>query len=487
MNKKYFDLIIPTLFLGTLLILIFQTAFILDWLNSNVEESLFKRIIDKAFINQLPIFSWLYGTYLFIRYSELFIWKIYFPRKTGTITPKIIIDIYSIVVCIVSIGIALSYFFNKDITALLTASSVFVGVLAFSLRSMIADFFYGLAITLEQPYRVGDWIEVGIGRYSRVGKVQQIAWRSTLIITKQNIHVTVPHSVIAKRNFNNYTYPDDLWSSSFNITLAHEVTLQEVERIFFSAIKQVKELADIPKEPSVSIVQFLPQGIEWRVSFWIRDYPMESSIRLQIQRNILRDLNFCGISLSTVRIEVFPENINNQYATPINKRSNWARNLDLFACLTEKESEYISEQSIKKVLHKGKVLFEQGSQGSSLFLVYQGLLEVFVKNKAGVNEKVNQLCPGSVFGEMSLLTGEPRNATVIPAVESVVYEVNKAMIEPYLREHPLLLEHIEKLLVERKLQTSDFLSHKNKQDENEVFFKSPLAEMQEKIRRFFNL
>ncbi|MDP2903033.1 MAG: mechanosensitive ion channel family protein [Methylovulum sp.] len=487
MNKKYFDLIIPTLFLGILLMLIFQTAFILDWLDNNLGESLFKRIIDKVFVNQLPVFSWLYGTYLFIRYSELFIWNIYFPQKTETVTPKIIIDIYNIIVGIISIGIALSFFFNKDITALLTASSVFVGVLAFSLRSMIADFFYGLAITLEQPYRVGDWIEVGIGNNARVGKVQQIAWRSTLIITKQNIHVTVPHSVIAKRNFNNYTYPDDLWCSSFNITLAHEVTLQEVERVFFSAIKQVKELADIAKEPSLSIVQFLPQGIEWRVSFWVRDYPMESSIRLKIQRNILRDLNYCGIALSAGRLEILPENISGQFAPQINRRSNWARNLDLFDCLTEQETEYISGQAIKRILPKGKVLFEQGSKGSSLFLVYQGLLDVFVKDKAGVNEKVNQLCPGSFFGEMSLLTGEPRNATVIPAVESVVYEVNKAMIEPYLREHPLLLEHIEKLLVERKLQTSDFLIHLNKQDENEVFLKSPLAEMQEKIRRFFNL
>lgn len=484
MDKNYLDLIIPTLFFGVLFILLFQTDVVWAWLDTNLAESLVKAVGRRFFVNQLPVFTWGYGTYLFIRYSNLFIWKIYFPKKTGTVTPKIISDIYALVVCFISIGIALSFFFNKDITALLTASSVVVGVLAFSLRSMIADFFYGLAITLEQPYRVGDWIEVGAGSQARIGKVQQIAWRSTLIVTKQNIHVTVPHSVIAKRSFNNYSYPDELWRSSFNITLPHDVTPPEAERVLFSAIKQVKELADIAKEPSISVVQFLPQGIEWQVSFWVRDYPMESTIRLKIQRNILRDLNYCSISLAPARLELLPESVKNLYAVPGNKRNNWAKNLDLFACLTEEESERIADQAIKRIIPKGKPLFEQGSEGGSLFLVYQGLLDVFVRNRAGVSEKVNQLCPGSVFGEMSLLTGEPRNASVIPVVESVVYEINKAMIEPYLREHPLLLEHIEKLLVERKLQIHDLLNQ-DLQDE-EVLLRSPLMEIQEKIRRFFN-
>lgn len=486
MPKKYSDLIFSTLFLGVLLILLLQTSFILTWLDDTFSTSLITDSLKRILINQIPVFSWLLGTFLFIRYSEVFFWKLYFEKKTGTPTPKIIIDIYSLVVWLISIGVALSYFFNKDITGLLTASGVLVGVLGFSLRGMIADFFYGLAITLEQPYRVGDWIEINDGNSIKIGKVQQIAWRSTLIITGNNIHVTVPHSVIATSNFNNYTYPDPIWCSSFQMILGTDITVQEAERIFFSAIKQVKEVNEIGREPAISIVRFLAQGIEWRVSFWVRDYPMESSVRLQIQRNILRDLSYCGIALPGERLEIFTEKLTKQYAVT-KARSNWARNLELFVCLNDKECERISQQAIRSIVPKGNTLFEQGSEGSSLFLVYQGLLDVFVKNKAGINEKVNQLRVGDVFGEMSLLTGDLRNATVIPVVDSVVYEVNKVMIEPYLREYPLLLEHIERLLAERKLQTLHFLKKINQQSETEISRDNALIEMQQKIRRFFNL
>jgi small-conductance mechanosensitive channel/CRP-like cAMP-binding protein len=486
MSRKHSDLIVLTLFMASLVYLLFESEPVLQWITTTKINQIIKDSLEHFIINQLPIVSWFLGTFLLIRYSSLLFWQLYFPNKTKTPTPKIIIDIYTLIIWFISLSIALSYFFDKDITGLVTASGLVVGVLGFSLRTMIADFFYGIAITLEQPYRVGDWIEINSGGSIKIGKVKQIAWRSTLIITGNNIHVTVPHSVIATSSFNNYSYPDPLWCSSFQIILSSDITTQEAERIFFAAIKQIEELASIPKEPSLSIVRFLTHGIEWRISFWVRDYPMESIMRLKIQRNVLRDLSYFGIELTGERLEILAEKTNNQYMVA-KGRNNWARHLDLFDCLTEKECEKISQQAIRSIVPKGNILFEQGSEGSSLFLIYQGLLDVFVKNKTGVNERVNQLRVGDVFGEMSLLTGDPRNATVIPVVDTVVYEINKSMVEPYLRDYPLLLEHIEKLLAERKLQTMQFLKKINNQSEAEITRDNALMEMQQKIRRFFNL
>ena len=86
---------------------------------------------------------------------------------------------------------------------------------------------------------------------------------------------------------------------------------------------------------------------------------------------------------------------------------------------------------------------------------------------------------------MSLLTGEPRTATIIPHTDSVVYEIKKMMIEPYLREYPLFLEHIGMLLTERKLKNLQFFDRiDNKDKEIRANF---LAEIHQKIRKFFNL
>ena len=480
MPKKYIDLILPTLLFYLLSEMFFQKNSIHEWIEQNPSDIFFQHNAYKIGINLLPFVLWGLGTSLFIKYTKIFFWEIYFLRIKNRSLPKIILDIYSLFVWLISSVLALIFLLDQDVTGLLTASSVLIGVLGFSLRGMISDFFYGLAITIEQPFRIGDWIEVN--NSSRlVGKVDHITWRSTTIITTENIHAVLPHSIIAASHFNNYSYPDPLWRSSFNIVLPHEITAHEAERVIFPAIKQVKESAKIHKEPSLKIAQFLPHGIEWIVCFWVYDYEMESSVRLKIQRNILRNLNYSGIKPPSEKLEVSA----NPLILSSKTNESWASKLDLFASLDEKECRNIAEKATKRLLFKGVQLFEQGSQGSSLFFVYQGLLDVFVKNKNGVNENVAQLGAGSVLGEMSLLTGEPRTATIVPNIDTVVYEIKKEMIEPYLHEYPLLLEHIERLLAERKLHTAKFIEQA--EGENELTRESIMADIHQKIRRFFNL
>lgn len=203
-------------------------------------------------------------------------------------------------------------------------------------------------------------------------------------------------------------------------------------------------------------------------------------MRLKIQRNVLRNLNYSGISLPSEKLE-----ISTPFVLSAKTNDSWAGKLELFTSLDEKECQHIADQAVRHLLFKGVPLFEQGSQGSSLFFVYQGLLDVFVKNKNGINENVAQLGAGSVLGEMSLLTGEPRTATIVPNIDTVVYEIKKEMIEPYLYEYPSLLEHIERLLTNRKLQTAKFLEQA--EGDNKFTQESVMVEIHQKIKRFFNL
>lgn len=478
-SRKYIDLILSTVLFFVLFFLFSKKVWFFAWTEQHVfnvfpRENLYN-FIDKLFLSLL----WILGTSLFIQYTKIFFWKIYFLKIKKHRLPKIIIDIYSLSVWLISFFLALVFLFEQDITGLLTASSVLIGVLGFSLRGMISDFFYGLAITIEQPFRIGDWIEVNNGG-RLIGKVDHITWRSTTIVTSENIHAVLSHSIIASSHFNNYSYPDPVWRSSFRIILPNEVTIHEAERIIFPAIKQVKESAKIHKEPSIKIAQFLPQGIEWVVCFWVQDYEMEGSVRLKIQRNILRNLSYSGIKLPSEKLE-----ISTPFVLNAKTFDSWPSKLDLFKNLDEKECQHIADKAIRHLLLKDVPLFEQGSQGSSLFFVYQGLLDVFVTNKNGINENVAQLGAGSVLGEMSLLTGEPRTATIVPNMDTVVYEVKKEMIEPYLHQYPSLLEHIERLLTERKLQTAKSLEQA--EDGLEFIQETVMAEIHQKIKRFFNL
>lgn len=272
-SRKYVDLILSTVLFYVFFVIFFKKVFILEWITQHIFTVFPKETLYRIADNLLLFLLWASSTSLFIKYTKIFFWEIYFLKIKKHRLPKIIIDIYSLFVWLTSCVLALVFLLEQDVTGLLTASSVLIGVLGFSLRGMISDFFYGLAITIEQPFRIGDWIEVS--NSSRlVGKVDHITWRSTTIISTENIHTVLPHSIIAASHFNNYSYPDPVWRSSFNIILPSEITAHEAERIIFPAIKQVKESAKIHKEPSIKIAQFLPQGVEWQVCFWVKDYEM---------------------------------------------------------------------------------------------------------------------------------------------------------------------------------------------------------------------
>lgn len=477
MQKKHRGLISPTILF-----------IVLVFFHESLKTTYFDEAIHDLSGNLVIFLIWALGTYLLVLYTRILFWQTYAPNKTGKTTPKVLIELSSIVTWIVSISIAMTMLLGKDLGAILAASSVTIGILGFALRSMIADFFYGIAIAMEQPYRVGDWINVE----GKVGQVKQISWSFTMIVTKENIHLTLPNSLILTNSFNNYSHPDPLWRSSFRMVLGYDVTTEEAERLFLSSINQVAECSHSSKSPEVRIIKFLSNGIEWEIRFWIKDYPLESKIKYQIQCNILRDLSYCNISLPAKKLEVFTEKLSNhaQYSNNLGykreQRDNWARNLDLFKVLNDEECEKISAQATKQLIVKGKPLFKQGDKGSSLFLVYQGLLDVVIKGENEQLKSVGQLKVGEVLGENSLLTGEPRSATIIPIVNSIIYEIDKKMIEPYFHRYPALLEHIEQLLTERKLHNMQLMLEQDEQSVEEIKA-NVMLEVKQKIRGFFNI
>ena len=130
---------------------------------------------------------------------------------------------------------------------------------------------------------------------------------------------------------------------------------------------------------------------------------------------------------------------------------------------------------------KNENVVQQGDDGTSLFMVKEGLLEVDIRSESGNRVTVAHLKPGSFFGEMSLLTGEPRGATVRAVVDSMVYEVDKEDFEPLVRTRPAIIEALSELLSRRQRD--------NKVHDNEQRRLQEAAEgerrLLEKMRSFF--
>lgn len=100
-----------------------------------------------------------------------------------------------------------------------------------------------------------------------------------------------------------------------------------------------------------------------------------------------------------------------------------------------------------RTLPAGTAVVREGEPGDSLFLLAEGALEV---RMAAIEAPIDLLLPGAVFGEMSLLTGQPRSSTVLAVSEAVVLEIGRAQLDPILRRRPALAEGLAAIMTARQ-------------------------------------
>lgn len=165
-------------------------------------------------------------------------------------------------------SIMLSYF-GIDITAF--AAALGIGGLAISLAAQdtLADAIAGFLILLDQPFRVGDRIEIaGLGTW---GDVVEIGTRSTRIRTRDNRLVIVPNSAIAKDQIVNYTYPDPRYRVQIEIGIDYKSNLKLARETAIQAVRSVDGvLADKPID--ALFVDFGESTIVFRIRWWIDSY-----------------------------------------------------------------------------------------------------------------------------------------------------------------------------------------------------------------------
>lgn len=413
-----------------------------------------------------------------------YFWDGWVQRSVGTDVPKLLIDLSTFAVWVIALILILAYVFDIEVSAFLTTSGIVIAVVGFALRNMISDVFTGIALGFERPFHMGDWIELEDGT---LGRVVEMNWRSTKMITKEEVSVVIPNSFLATHPFKNFNHPEDFWRDAIRVVLDYEVTRHQVERVLLSAVSQVPESATLPRAPQVRIIAYTERGVEWELRFWVPNHADQARVRYEVQGKILRNLHYSGIHVPRGKFEIM--NANDPMARPdaIRDDTQFLREIGLFRSLQDVELDLIRERMRSRLVIAGDPIVRQGEEGESLFLVKEGYLDVAIQGegRAGAIE-VGHLAPGMFFGEMSLLTGAPRTATVTPAIDSVIYEIHKDDIRPVLQDRPEVVRALSDALAER--QVTNDRTVKSLSERRQVQEKQRIADgFFSRIQNFFGI
>lgn len=214
-------------------------------------------------------------------------------RKGQRPVPKVALDLLRVGLFAVAVLASLSLFFRQDLSGILTGSGLVLAVLGFAIRNVVADTFSGLALGLEAPFRIGDWVNIdGLAQ----GRVQEIGWRTTRLVTRDSTYVIVPNSQISRQRITNYSAPRQEYRDHAELTLPVSVTVAEARAMIRDALRDAEFI--VPgKTPDVQVVRYWPQGIVYRVKYWVPQHDRELDCRNEVFSRIDAKLREKDIAL----------------------------------------------------------------------------------------------------------------------------------------------------------------------------------------------
>ncbi len=429
----------------TVFILVMALAAVLDSIAEASGMAKYPAIVMFA-RKALEVLAWLSGAFLVIRFINQVIWQGIVQRRSGATAPRLLIDLVAGAIWIATAVVVLAQVFELPMTGLVATSSVAIAIVGFAARDMIASLFSGIAINVEHPYRIGDWIEV---EPDVVGKVLEISWMTTRTVTRDGIGVIVPNARLATAPFRNYNHPQASWRDIVTVALDPVLPSERVERILLAAMNAVPEVAAMPNKPDVKIESIGDRGVSWQARFWVEDFGAMPETRFAVQKSILKHLHHAGIAFAYTKRDVSLSK-----APPLSPSQHdqlkliLARN-ELFGDLTDSELLDIAQSADSILCRSGDAIVREGDAGASLFVLVEGLLHVF-RSKDGKPNRIDELTPGTVFGEFSLLTGEPRSSTVVPHGDALLFEIGKDAIAPILERRHEVAERLSCILADRR-------------------------------------
>jgi small-conductance mechanosensitive channel/CRP-like cAMP-binding protein len=326
---------------------------------------------------------------------------------------------------------------------LLTTSAVGAVVVGFALQDTLGNLFAGLAIQIEKPFRVGNWIQVS----GREGQVQEVTWRATKLRTKDGEFLVIPNSVVSKEPVLNYSEPTVANSISVEVGASYLTPPNEVKAAILAAVANAPLTIPSP-EPKVIVQSFGDSAINYVAYFWVDDYGQEREARDQVRTNIWYEFRRRNIEIPwPIQIQYERDELPARTEPQIVSAAAQLGAVDLFAGLDDRARHALSVSADEHLFAAGETIVRQGAAGDSMFVVRRGRVRVQLEPSG---QEVAVIAAGGFFGEMSMLTGDPRVATVKAIEDVTVLEISSADFRELAVTNPALLDHVSAIVGSRR-------------------------------------
>jgi small-conductance mechanosensitive channel len=423
-----------------------------------------------------------------IRLWGMLVFRVLLPGLR--LTPPHILEDLLVMLAYIGWGLVRLRYAGLDLSEIVTASAVITAVIAFSMQDTLGNILGGIALQLDESIEVGDWIRVD----DVSGRVTDVRWRSTVIETRNWETVVVPNSTLMKGKFvvlGRRAGNPVQWRRWVHFGVDYSAPPGRVIGTVEEAVRQaaIPGVAAAPA-PNVVLAEFADGCGRYALRYWLTDLANDDATDSAVRSHVLAALQRAGmrISLPESRVHLSKEGEKHEESVrsrELARRLAALRAVDLFHRFSDEELRAVAERLVYAPFARGETMTRQGSTAHWLYIITAGEADICLESDGG-RSKVSSLPAGSFFGEMGLMTGEPRTATVVAASDVECYRLDKAAFEDIVRSRPSIAEEISQVLVSRRAAL-DVAQHGLAGAGARRPAREQHGELLARIRRFFGL
>jgi small-conductance mechanosensitive channel/CRP-like cAMP-binding protein len=370
--------------------------------------------------------------------------------------PRIMRDLL-LAIGYVAIGVILLSTISVDVTGIVATSAVLTAIIGLSFQDTLVNMMSGMVLQTERAIGVGDWIKID----GQEGVVTDIRWRHTSIETRNWDTIVIPNIMFMKsqvivlgrrlgqpRQHRQWVY--------FNVDFRHSPT--EVIEIVEATLRAepIPNVASTPP-PNCVLMDFKESYGSYAVRYWLTDLAVDDPTNSTVRTRIYFALRRAGIPLSIPAQSLFvveddASRRERKSEEEIDDRVRSLRRVELFETLTDEERRALAARLRVAPFARGEAMTRQGAEAHWLYLITKGEAEVRVSADGNLSERIATLSAGDFFGEMGMMTGEPRTATVVALSEVECYRLDKEAFHDILQRRPELAENISEILAARRVE-----------------------------------
>ena len=401
--------------------------------------------------------------------------------------PKLVEEITKVLLYGITAIAIIQKTLNIQVTTVLATSAIITVVLGLALQETLGNLFAGLALQLDPAYQVGDWIRVG----ERMGKVEEITWRATKLRTVNNDSVIIPNGSIAKDTLINLSNPITPHAARMMIRASFSTPPNRVDRVTRDVLAEIPNVTLDPP-PEIRVSDFKDYWIEYDLKFYYKDPGLLEAMLAAVRKGLWYHFRRDGVEIPVPVRDVFvhdrQERVESGEAM-LHRLSDSLKKVYLFSSLASDEHQLIAENLEEMRYARNELVIREGEAGDSFFIVEQGEVEVFVTSPTGTKKSLTILSVGDFFGEIALLTGERRTASVQALTEVRVFRLKKESFKTVLETRPDILDQISGILSRRKDQIASLLAESTGSDGKLISINTDQAKSKilGRIRSYFGL